>query len=171
MSAQFDKVISRLTELGRDPHKNGVGYKACCPAHEDDRPSLSITEGDDGKVLLSCFTGCDFKSIVKSMAMEETDMFPPNPTRKPATKGKAKGKKGDGWATLNDVASYLVWDLTKKDKKKRKVTVGDRHSYGADFVMQRMNYDDGDKDYRPIFRVMGRWQLTVPTGEATALPS
>ncbi len=165
MSAEFDKVINRLAELGRNPHKNCDGYKSLCPAHDDSRASLSITEGDDGKVLVTCYTGCDFKAIVKSMGMEESDMFPPDPTRKSAAKGKAKSKKGDGWPTFDQAVEYLVWKLAKDDKKKRKVTPGDRWEYGADFVVQRMNYDDGDKEFRPIVRVMGRWQLKVPTGK------
>ncbi len=35
-----------------DAQPNGHGWKACGPAHEDRSPSLSIDEGDDGRVLL-----------------------------------------------------------------------------------------------------------------------
>ena len=43
--------------------KSGTGYKARCPAHDDKNPSLSIVEGDDGKVLVTCFAGCPFEAI------------------------------------------------------------------------------------------------------------
>ena len=43
--------------------KSGTGYNARCPAHDDANPSLSITEGDDGKVLVHCFAGCTFEAI------------------------------------------------------------------------------------------------------------
>ena len=33
-------------------------YKACCPAHDDATPSLSVTIKDDGKVLWNCHAGC-----------------------------------------------------------------------------------------------------------------
>src|SRR5262245_22947372 len=33
----------------------GFGWMARCPAHNDRTPSLSISEGDDGKVLVHCF--------------------------------------------------------------------------------------------------------------------
>ena len=32
---------------------------ARCPAHDDRKPSLSIRDADDGKVLVRCHAGCD----------------------------------------------------------------------------------------------------------------
>ena len=157
----LQNVLGRLTELGRDPHKNGVGWKACCPAHDDDDPSLTISEGNGGNVLLTCHAHCDFSSIVKSLGMKEADMFPPKD--KPAA---IKGAKRDGWPTVSDVADYLIWRLTKDDKerggKNGEVTIGQRWKYTADFVVQRMNYASGKKSFRPIVRIDGRWQLRVP---------
>ena len=43
--------------------KSGAGYKALCPAHDDNNPSLSVTEGDGGTVLVTCFAGCMFEDI------------------------------------------------------------------------------------------------------------
>ena len=43
--------------------KAGSGYKAICPAHDDKNPSLSVTEGDGGKVLVKCHSGCAFEDI------------------------------------------------------------------------------------------------------------
>ena len=36
----------------------GPRWMARCPAHDDQTPSLSISEGSDGIVLVKCFTGC-----------------------------------------------------------------------------------------------------------------
>ncbi len=167
MSPTFDRVIGRLTEMGRNPHPNGVGYKACCPAHDDDSPSLSITESDDGKILFRCHVGCKFPEIVKSMDMKEEDMFPPDPARA-ATSGK-RAKKGDGWPSIKGVTEYLERQLTKDDAKravkKGKATAGGCWHYGDDFAVLRINFANGDKEFRPIFRVMGRWQLKVPPGK------
>src|SRR5580698_9006520 len=38
-------------------------YSARCPAHNDSNPSLSIREGDDGKVLFYCHAGCSFEKV------------------------------------------------------------------------------------------------------------
>ena len=41
-------------------HNEGPkGWQTHCPAHGDEHPSLSLTEGEDGKVLVHCHAGCD----------------------------------------------------------------------------------------------------------------
>ena len=56
-----------------DAKKHRTGYQACCPAHDDTNPSLSITE-TDGKVLLKCHAGCNYESIVKVLGLWETSL-------------------------------------------------------------------------------------------------
>ena len=59
--------------------KSGTGYKARCPAHDDKNPSLSVTEGDDGKVLVTCFAGCPFVAIRDSLWPQGTATGPRMP--------------------------------------------------------------------------------------------
>jgi putative DNA primase/helicase len=47
--------------------QNGSGWMACCPAHDDHNPSLSISDGEDGKVLVKCFAGCDQLSVIDAL--------------------------------------------------------------------------------------------------------
>lgn len=49
----LELVLERLNSVKR----SGNGYLALCPAHEDRQPSLSVTEAQDGMVLLKCFAG------------------------------------------------------------------------------------------------------------------
>jgi hypothetical protein len=58
-----------------DAKRNGEGWKAKCPAHEDRTPSLSIKEGDDGRVLVRCFAGCALEDITRAMNIEVKDLF------------------------------------------------------------------------------------------------
>ena len=44
----------------------GDQYKACCPAHDDNSPSLSITQKSD-KVLLKCWSGCSQTEVIDSL--------------------------------------------------------------------------------------------------------
>ena len=64
-------VLSRLQGV-----KGGGGqWSARCPAHDDKRQSLSISQGKDGQVLLKCHTGCTVESITSALGIEVKDLF------------------------------------------------------------------------------------------------
>ncbi|HKY96350.1 MAG TPA: AAA family ATPase [Gemmatimonadaceae bacterium] len=67
----ISEILSRLDGV----RKNGHGYSARCPAHDDRKPSLSVSEGDDGRVLLKCFAGCDVDAICSAMGVNVRDLF------------------------------------------------------------------------------------------------
>lgn len=78
----IENLLSRLTKV-----KGRAGnFVACCPAHDDSSPSLAVKE-QDGKIVMHCFAGCSVQSIVESVGMDMTDLFPPSePTYKPQPK-------------------------------------------------------------------------------------
>ena len=45
----------------------GKGFIACCPAHDDSHPSLSITDGDNGKPLVHCLSGCTQDQVITAL--------------------------------------------------------------------------------------------------------
>jgi hypothetical protein len=47
--------------------KSGSGYLCRCPAHADARPSLLISDRDDGGVLIHCFAGCDWRAVLDKL--------------------------------------------------------------------------------------------------------
>jgi hypothetical protein len=69
----IDKLLSTLDKV--KPVKAGH-WTACCPAHHDRNPSLSIHETQEGIVLIKCWAGCAFAQIVASVGLEERDLFP-----------------------------------------------------------------------------------------------
>lgn len=75
----YERVLSRLEGV----RASGEGHKARCPAHEDRQPSLSISRGSDGRVLLKCHTGCSFEAVVEKMGLTPPDLFPPSPNGTP----------------------------------------------------------------------------------------
>jgi putative DNA primase/helicase len=48
-------------------HRAGKTWMARCPVHEDRSPSLSITTGRDGKVLVRCHAGCDQRDLIVAL--------------------------------------------------------------------------------------------------------
>src|SRR5262252_9511170 len=59
VSDALENVLSRLHGVTR----NGGGFMARCPAHEDRTASLSITERD-GRILMKCHAGCPTDSVL-----------------------------------------------------------------------------------------------------------
>ena len=39
--------------------KTSNGWLVPCVCHDDRNPSLHISDGDDGKILVHCFANCD----------------------------------------------------------------------------------------------------------------
>jgi putative DNA primase/helicase len=84
--------------LGGATH-NGGGWLTCCCCHEDKRPSLSLRDGDDGKLLVRCFAGCDPRDVLAELrqrgllpsrrdAGEITHCANPRPAPKPARRDR-----------------------------------------------------------------------------------
>ncbi len=67
----LEQVLSQLKGVRTSMR----GWRACCPAHTDRKPSLSISLGEHGQVLLKCFAGCSFERIVEAMGLTMTDLF------------------------------------------------------------------------------------------------
>ncbi|MGC4414772.1 MULTISPECIES: DNA primase [Cupriavidus] len=51
-------------------------WKCICPAHDDKSPSLSVTEKDDGRVLVHCFGGCDSSEVLAAVGLDMSALFP-----------------------------------------------------------------------------------------------
>ena len=51
------------------------GWSALCPGHFEKTPSLSICEGEDGRILLHDFAGCTPRKIVAALGLELKDLF------------------------------------------------------------------------------------------------
>lgn len=72
---KLDTLLSRLKKV----RKNGKDYIACCPAHQDKSPSLTIAEKEDGRVLIHCFAGCSADEVVGAIGLELSDLMPETP--------------------------------------------------------------------------------------------
>ena len=55
-----------------------------CPAHEDKRPSLSVSESN-GKILVKCHAGCSQTAV--SEGLRGRGLWPPNNSDRPQARG------------------------------------------------------------------------------------
>jgi hypothetical protein len=70
-------AVERILDQLNNVKTNGQGWTARCPAHPDRTNSLSLHQGDDGRVLVKCFAGCSTQAIVAAIGLEMRDLFPP----------------------------------------------------------------------------------------------
>lgn len=140
MSTPIETVVAALEARDCRPKANGKGFTARCPGHEDERASLSGSEGKDGKVLLRCFAGCGFKEIVEALGLEEADLFPP---REEKPKAKRNGSRGPA-----------PWE------RPIRATFPYRYADGT-FLFEQVRFDDATNDAgkcAPRHRdASGRW--------------
>lgn len=78
MPDQFDAVIARVKQVtGSEPKRAGAGRrKALCPAHADEKESLSIRKSsDETKVWVRCHAGCSFEDILQELELTSRDLL------------------------------------------------------------------------------------------------
>ena len=92
--------VQLLAARSLSPHQSGAGWQSRCAGHEDRNASLSISTGNDGRILLKCHAGCSAESIVAALGLKLGDLFPPR-----AVNGKHKPRM---------VAAYDYHDETGK---------------------------------------------------------
>jgi hypothetical protein len=67
----------RASDLAARLHAKRIagGWISRCPAHDDRLPSLSISEGRDGRTLLHCHAGCEPAAIAQALGFQLKDLF------------------------------------------------------------------------------------------------
>jgi putative DNA primase/helicase len=96
--------------------KVGNGWIACCAAHHDREPSLSIREADEGKILVHCHAGCDQKLVIA--ALRSRGLWPENGSRpsKRSASERAKLSQTDRDDTKRIEAAQAIWNAAVSDE-------------------------------------------------------
>jgi hypothetical protein len=95
MSQKLNNLLSKLEKV---KPSGSFKWLACCPSHDDKSPSLAIKLGDDEKVLIHCFAGCEPREILSAIGLTMSDLF----------KDSTKYQKGSKPPKFN---KYELFDL------------------------------------------------------------
>ncbi len=71
-SSPLDALLQRLDGV----QKSGNGYRARCPACGGRSRKLSVSEADEGRVILHCFSCRDALAVVQAVGLTLADLFP-----------------------------------------------------------------------------------------------
>jgi hypothetical protein len=80
----IEDFLSKLKRV----NKNSNGWEAYCPGHQETKASLTVSTGEDGRILLHCFAGCSAESIVSALGLKMADLFPDRPPPERAARGR-----------------------------------------------------------------------------------
>jgi CHC2 zinc finger len=67
--------VNAIVERVKGVRHSGAGWIGRCPAHEDRSPSLSIREGEGGRILMHCFAGCTVTAVCEALNLKVCDLF------------------------------------------------------------------------------------------------
>jgi len=99
-----------------EARRTGAGrWMARCPAHADRLPSLSIRDGEDGRVLVHCFAGCANTAILAALGLGCRDLYagpPPSPQQAAAL--RAARETRERAARMEGNARRDAWDAVRK---------------------------------------------------------
>lgn len=120
MSPEVQSFLDKLNNVKR----NGQNWSASCPCrYDDDNPSLSIGEGRDGRVLITCHRGtpCSLDEICDAVGITIADLMPKDGKTsstydRPVSKPKIVAKKTEPAKKpkLTLVAEYDYVDVEGK---------------------------------------------------------
>lgn len=141
---------------------SGDGYVAHCPAHDDRSPSLSVREGEDGRVLLKCHAGCKLEDITSQLGISVSDLFLKcvNVNKKPIDRSRKQNivDNGPSFDTSDQAIAYL------SDNKGEPTAIYPYQDVAGNSIAYQLRWDypDGSKQFLPISLRSNQWVIKAP---------
>ena len=162
------RLIEQLREKGCEPRPAGSGWTAKCPAHDDNTPSLSVSQGDDGRALAHCHAGCDTKNVCRALGLELHELFcevhdrANGRSNHPADTGSRPTEKRTPrrFASREDLQKHL-----ERLQKQPAVAEWTYRNHAGHEAFRVVRFEaDGAKTYRPIHQTEDGWSVGDPPG-------
>lgn len=96
LAAPLPLILSRLQRV----NQQGKSYRADCPVGHSSSGALSLSEADDGRVMLHCFAGCSASEVLGALGLTLADLYPRRDTQNLPPLERAR---------LRELASIAPW--------------------------------------------------------------
>ena len=161
-------LVALRSATGQKAISTGSGFSACCPEHTDRSPSLSISEGSDGRCLIHCHAGCTAEAIVAAVGLRMADLMPPSSrgtNRRPRPNGKPVAVAPPIVPTEAS-AQRAAQAMSKRVHPEARLTDGwtYRNADGALVFCVTRYQTPGGKQYRPLRPEGKGWKFCDPPG-------
>ncbi|MEQ9461113.1 MAG: AAA family ATPase [Phycisphaeraceae bacterium] len=159
-----DRLWQRLMELPK-VRAEGDGFKACCPAHDDNNPSLSFWRDAENGVGIKCYAECESAAVLGALGggFTKADMCG-GKRRSPRTKAiKTRiSKKVKDAGEVTAPTTHPTPEAVVEDQRRRIGRVVAQWIYrnrAGDpvVIVTRFEQRNGGKTYRPASKVPGGW--------------
>jgi len=108
----FDEVVARVRAAKETQPASGLvrAMTCICPAHDDSRPSLLVSETDDNRVLMHCRAGCTFDEVRLNLGLEPIDLIPEHlrHARHDGNRRAHAGPRFSAWQVLQAIALDVI---------------------------------------------------------------
>lgn len=165
---KYEDFISRFEKR----RKTQQGIITSCPAHDDNpkTPSLSISPGRNGEILLKCFAGCTAQAVIGSLGLTFKDLFPDKgyvaftPPVRHEQPAKAGPEEKPVIEKIYSYQSHLGVELYQALRMKPK-SFRQRHKVGGDWVW---NMDGVERVLFRLPKILAAQQVWIVEGEKDA---
>ena len=131
--------------------QSGDNWITCCPCHEDEHPSLSLTE-KDGKILWYCHRGCSQEAVKQALVRRGL-------LSEPVKQETKQGGYKRGFKTLGDVKAFLT-----KSGGTATVFHYPPAADGSAWGIIRVDYPDKHKTFKPYHHTASGIVFEDPAG-------
>lgn len=158
-------ILPKLRKVRRTTN----GYEACCPAHKDINPSLSLKDVDDMIVTWCCHRGCSHEAVMSALGLKDDR----------ATRRRAKHARGAvhevARYTHRDEAGVRLYDKVRTETRGKKGFFCEPAGVPSSlYGLERLRYAKGsvlclsesEKDADAVMALAGD-QLAVSSGGAS----
>lgn len=118
MAVSMDRFLTKFNGV----KKTGANWMAKCPAHDDQKPSLSIKQGREGGIVLFCHGGCETKNVLAAAGWSVADIQSGRPDKN-GNRYYSKNKTEVASFDYRDESGKLLYQAVRyepKDFKQRR---------------------------------------------------